>query len=451
VAEIARANANASRAFFVRMLTRDIAVEDCILDLIDNSVDSAWRGLGKMPLGLKSGPDFSKINIDIDFDETHFSIKDNSGGMSLDVAKNYAFTFGRIDEDREDEAEFSIGVYGIGLKRAMFKLGRSIDIVSTHGNGSDTISFNVPINVDKWVKGKSNNWDFPIDNAVPLQSPGMQINISKLTELAKSTLGDTDFEALLTDMIARDYSLHLFHGLNVTVNKTRIKGRIFNLLSGGDFEPLNEHYVEKINNGTVTVEIAAGYAFPPPEDNNPTDKSEREERSGWYVACNGRIVMAADKSMLSVWGDEFPGWHHQYTGFFGIILFSSDETELLPLTTTKRSVDTSSVVYRRARPRMKAPTRAWIDYTNARKTEISAAEERESVAKQTSIFSMSHSAKVALPVLKRTGPRETSIQFRVEIEKAKKLARAMGDVTLASREVGRRAFDYTYEELVGDE
>jgi hypothetical protein len=451
VVEIARANANASRAFFVRMLTRDIAVEDCILDLIDNSVDSAWRGLGKKPLGLQSGPDFSQVKIEIDFDETKFSIKDNSGGMSLDVAKNYAFTFGRIDEDREDEAEFSIGVYGIGLKRAMFKLGRGIDIFSTHGNGADAISFAVPINVDKWVKGKSNNWDFPIDEAPALSSPGMHIKISKLTELAKSTLGDTDFETLLTDMIARDYSLHLFHGLNVTVNKKRVEGRIFKLLSGGEFEPLNEYYVEKIGNGTVTVEIAAGYAFPPPETNDPTEKSEREERSGWYVACNGRIVMAADKSILSVWGDDFPGWHPQYTGFFGIILFSSDETELLPLTTTKRSVDTSSIVYRRARPKMKTPTRAWIDYTNARKNEVVAAEKRESLATQTSIFSMSHSAKVALPSLKRTGPRETSIQFRVEMERAKKLARALGDVTLANREVGKRAFDYTYDELVDDE
>lgn len=449
--EIARANANASRAFFVRMLTRDISVEDCILDLIDNSVDSAWRGLGKKRLGLRSGPDFSGVKIEVDFDETTFSIKDNSGGMSLEVAEKYAFTFGRIDENREDEAEFSIGVYGIGLKRAMFKLGRDIKIISTHGSKNNATSFCVPINVDKWVKGKSNNWDFPIEDVKPLTSAGMQVEISKLTDLAGTTFGDTDFEVLLTDIIARDYSLHLFHGLTVIVNGTKVAGKIFKLLNGGDFEPLYESYIERVGSGAVHVEIAAGYAFPPPESNDPTEKSEREDRSGWYVACNGRIVMAADKSSISVWGDEFPTWHPQYTGFFGIVLFSSDETELLPLTTTKRSVDTTSVVYRRARPRIKPPTRAWIDYTNARKTEVAVAEERESRAIQTSIFSIPQSSKVSLPVLKRTGPKETSIQFRVEIEQAKKLARAMGDVTLTNREIGKRAFKYTYDEMVGDE
>jgi hypothetical protein len=451
MAEIARADANASRAFFVRMLTRDISVEDCILDLIDNSVDSAWRALGKQRLGLQSGPDFSKVSIAVAFDQNSFRITDNAGGMSLESAQKYAFTFGRRDNDREDEADFSIGVYGIGLKRAIFKLGRKIAITSSYRAKSVRSSFLVPIDVNKWVKGKSTNWDFPIVTADHLEADGLDIKVTSLTDIAKATLGDTEFEGSLVDIIARDYALHLFHGLNVTVNGTKVQGRIFKLLSGGDFEPLNEEYVEKVGSDEVTVEIAAGYAFPPPESNDPTEKTEREEKSGWYVACNGRIVMAADKSYLSVWGDEFPSWHPQYTGFFGIILFSSDNTELLPLTTTKRSVDASSVVYRRARARMKSPTRAWIDYTNARKSEVVAAEQQESRASQTSIFAMGRSSQVALPTLKRAAVRETSIQFRVTLERLKKLARAMGDVTLANREVGKRAFDYTYDEMVGDE
>ncbi|EJL22432.1 ATP-binding protein [Novosphingobium sp. AP12] len=449
--EIARANANASRAFFVRMLTRDISVEDCILDLIDNSVDAAWRKLGKKRLGLQSGPNFSKAMIDVKFDEKGFTITDNGGGMSLEVAKAYAFTFGRTDVAREEEAEFSIGVYGIGLKRAIFKLGEKIDINSTYKVGTKRSSFVVPIDVPTWVKGQSKDWDFPIKSAADLENDGLKITVTKLTDPAKARLGDGDFEPLLIDTIARDYALHLHHGLTIKVNGHKVRGEVFKLLSGGDFEPLNDSYVEKIGEDEVHVEIAAGYAFPPPESNDPTEKTEREEKSGWYVACNGRVVMAADKSMLSVWGDDFPAWHPQYTGFYGIMIFSSDNTELLPLTTTKRSIDLSSVVYRRARPKMKPPTRAWIDYTNARKNEVAAAEQRESLAKQTSIFSMTHSAKVTLPALKRSGPRETSIQFRVALDRVKNLARAMGDTTLSNRDVGQKAFDYAYNDMVDEE
>lgn len=41
VAGKAKATAFPTKAFFVRMITRDISLEDCILDLIDNSVDGA--------------------------------------------------------------------------------------------------------------------------------------------------------------------------------------------------------------------------------------------------------------------------------------------------------------------------------------------------------------------------------------------------------------------------
>ena len=37
-AEKKRADANPTKAFFVRMITRDITLEDCIFDLVDNSI-----------------------------------------------------------------------------------------------------------------------------------------------------------------------------------------------------------------------------------------------------------------------------------------------------------------------------------------------------------------------------------------------------------------------------
>ncbi len=162
--------------------------------------------------------------------------------------------------------------------------------------------------------------------------------------------------------------------------------------------------------------------------------------------------MAADKTAFSVWGDDFPGWHPQYTGFFGLIIFTSVRTELLPLTTTKRNVDPSSIVYRKAKPRMKEPTRAWISYTNARKSDQDSAKDIESKAPQTSIFSLARSQHVTLPVIVRTPRvRETSIQFSMPTVRVKNLARGFGDATLSAREVGRKAFDYAYDDLVDEE
>lgn len=117
----AKAAANPTKTFFVRMITRDISLEDCILDLIDNSVDGAWKCEGSKPVGLAGGADLKKYRIAIDTSSDSFRITDNCGGMSLTEAVDHAFSFGRQAADRTDD--YSIGVYGIGMKRAVFKLG----------------------------------------------------------------------------------------------------------------------------------------------------------------------------------------------------------------------------------------------------------------------------------------------------------------------------------------
>lgn len=55
--------------------------------------------------------------------------------MTLDDAINHAFSFGRRATEENDD--YSIGVYGIGMKRAVFKLGTDIKIRSTAPEDSD--------------------------------------------------------------------------------------------------------------------------------------------------------------------------------------------------------------------------------------------------------------------------------------------------------------------------
>src|SRR5215469_15296234 len=124
--ETQKALANPTKEFFVRMITQDISLEDCILDLIDNSVDGAWRCEGSQPVGLAETADLTKYKITITARPDYFRIEDNCGGMSLHDAANHAFTFGRRKGD--EHTDYSIGVYGIGMKRAVFKLGGNIRI-----------------------------------------------------------------------------------------------------------------------------------------------------------------------------------------------------------------------------------------------------------------------------------------------------------------------------------
>src|SRR5262245_9667728 len=101
-----KAGANPTKGFLVRMITRDITLEDCILDLIDNSVDGAWRCEGSRPMGLADGADLSRYRIQIDAHPNRFLIRDNCGGMTLDDAIEHAFSFGR--QVLDEHSDYSI-------------------------------------------------------------------------------------------------------------------------------------------------------------------------------------------------------------------------------------------------------------------------------------------------------------------------------------------------------
>jgi hypothetical protein len=433
-----RAKAHPTKAFFVRMLTRDISLEDCILDLIDNSVDAAWARSGATPTRLETSQTLAKHKISLTIDKHRFEIADNCGGISLSDAAEYAFTFGR--DEVGGPGKYSIGVYGIGMKRAVFKLGSKVAIRSTH-TGDEP--FVVPIDVPAWLADKASVWDFNIEEAEPLPQPGVSVEVTELNSETITTFSDPTFIRTLRRTVARDYMLPLMHGLQIVINGHKIDGWEPAFRVGKDFEPMRERYED----GGVAVEVIAGMVSAPPNSTEPSQRP-KDDRSGWYVICNGRVVVTADRSQTTVWGrDGFPGWHGQYEGFVGVVLFSSQEPRLLPMTTTKNGVDSGSPLYRRAVAKMIPPTRQWVDYTNARKAMRDKSREKEAATSALPIWQVKDRETVKLPA-RAEGPKEANVLYVVPLDRMKALAKAFGRSTMSYREVGTRSFDFAYSKLV---
>lgn len=447
-----KADANPTKAFFVRMITRDITLEDCIFDLIDNSIDGAWELAGGQPMSLNDQTDLSSYKISIDIQNDQFSIQDNCGGITLDDAVDYAFTFGRKD-DAETE-NFSIGVYGIGMKHAVFKLGTDIIIQSTFVEAGVKSSFCVPIKVNDWLVSDKEHWDFDIDVSDDLEQAGVKISVSDLTDVALRSFESPRFIQNLRRSISRDYALHLHRGLTIDVQGKAVPGWAIELRQGGDFAPMRANFTERIQDEDVYVELLAGMAASPPDSTEPTeDFDESLNRSGWYVVCNGRIVLAADKTVTTGWGTEgWPQWHPQYSGFMGLIVFSSRRAGLLPLTTTKRSVDETSAVFRQYRAKMRETTKEWISYTNARKQVRVEAVQREDVAKSVPIFEVVARPEVALPrIIAVPKIPEANVLYSVPRSRMLKLASALGNINMPYKDVGLKYFEYSYSDLVGED
>jgi hypothetical protein len=454
-----KAHANPSKAFFVRMLTRDISLDDCILDLVDNSIDGAWEQSDQEPTELLQDNALADYQITIELSEDKFTIRDNCGGISLDDAADYAFTFGRR-EDQEPDG-YSVGVYGIGMKRAVFKIGEDIRIRSTYEEEDHLESFVVPIDVREWMKPNIDetakageavgpSWDFDIEEASALPEAGVEIEIEALLPDVATRLGDPTYARTLRKTLGRDYMVPLMRGLKITVNDVDVVGSSVIFRENEDFLPMRDSYMD----GEVKVEILAGMVSMPPDSTEPDENEKKsDDPSGWYVLCNGRVVLAADTTTLTGWGDNLPKWHRQYAGFAGVVLFSAEKSALLPMTTTKRSVDNSSGVYRRALSRMFEPTRTWVSYTNARKADLENAKAKEVAAQLRDIVTIQRRPAVQVPTLRVPSTREKvgNVHFTMPLKRLNALAAGFGDPNLTYRDIGIRSFEYAYDELVEDD
>lgn len=432
------AKGSPSKGFFVSMITRDISLGDSILDLLDNSVDGVRRTQLK-PDNASPGPFWAKVS----YSATEFNLHDNCGGIPLEVARDYAFRFGKPDDVAVEP--HAIGLYGIGMKRALFKMGRTIKVKSSTGHES----FVVNINVDEWRKQGENNWDFPITEVVEQgtgEPAGTQITVSDLYEWISREFETPTFSNALLRTIQRDYALILQKGFEVVVNDFKVQGKIPTLRTGGELAPVRFEYLDE----GVRVEITAGLGAPPPEDDSSEHRYPEQDIYGWYVACNDRVIVTADKTHLTGWGvDSAPAWHAQYFGFLGFVHFESSDPKLLPWRTTKRDLDSSSGVYKRALVKMREITREFIEYTNNRKSELSRIRKLELQAAPVQIVSVPLRPRISLPQIQTQTLRR--ICFDKPQTEIDAVAKALGIRFTSVKQVGIAAFDYVRKNEVDPE
>lgn len=363
-----QAQASPTKQFFVSMLTRDISLEDAILDLVDNCLDGALR------LAKGNDVDYAKHFVKIKLDKKEFFIEDNCGGIPRDVAKNYAFKMGREPDDERDSEAETIGMYGVGMKRAIFKMGRNALVRTRYGD--DTLE--VPI-TSQWLEAK--NWDpLPINEPTEanenLPQPGTTILVKELYDGVGRHFENEAFENKVRTAISEHFTMFLQRGLKVELNGEPIEPVFVEVLVSKREEGPAPYVFRKTIDGVVvsiTVGRNTNRGFGDEEDDDIGFERDRSSATaGWTVLCNDRAVIVGDKSRLTGWGDGIPRYHPQFAIITGIIEFRSKRADKLPVTTTKRALDTSSNVWLESIVKMKEGMRVWIDYTNQWKNHPSA-------------------------------------------------------------------------------
>ncbi len=426
-------HADPTKDFFVAMITRDISLSDCIFDLLDNSIDGARRNLSQK---AKQSDSLDGYWAKLIFDKDKFCLTDNCGGITLDDAINYAFHFGRKKDSPVDVAH-GIGLYGIGMKRAIFKIGQNATIESETVNDS----FLVKVDVEAWEK--SDRWEFDYEDRARSGSFGTSILINKLNPNISNQFYDSTFKTTLIMAIARDYSFIISAGFRIYIDEIQVPQYNYELRENEELVPLSKSYED----GGVDIRIVAGIIDDIPDDIPIDLKPDKVDRYGWFIVCNNRIVLPADKTTRTIWGDDnYNVWHNQYNGFAGFVFFSCDDPKLLPWTTTKRDVDTGDPLYRRTVGEMKAVTDEYIAYTNRRKADLEKAKNAEKSNQMVNVKVLTTNRGLTLPSVgfAEDNPKVESatISYSKPKEEVDEVKKSLGNWSMSNRDVGRATFDY---------
>jgi hypothetical protein len=447
-----RVDATPARRFFVSMLVRDIELMPAIIDLVDNSADGAKR-MRPEPADDR----YEDLNVDVEVSHERFVLRDNCGGIDIDLARNYAFKLGRAEDAKGPIGE--VGQFGVGMKRALFKIGNKFTIRSA----TPTTRFTLPVDVEAWASDESTEWSFRFDEIeedveVPAEEVGTEIVVEELHEFVAEDFAQARFVSRLREQVALRELRLLQQGLTIHVNKKPLVAQPPILLSSDELSPIHIKKTLAVDEASLDMSLWAGLAPKESPDENEDDADDAEKYrgeppAGWYLFCNDRLLLYADKSRLTGWGAEAATYHPQYSRFRGYVLLEGDARHM-PWNTTKTGVDEDSRLFREIQNDMFDALQKVQGVINRLKKERRQKDEgaRPAVealdgAKPKSLFEVPLSTSFVVPDPAPDPPPTAQwIRYQVDLDDFDSVAESVGSETPA--DVGRTTFEWYLENQV---
>jgi Histidine kinase-, DNA gyrase B-, and HSP90-like ATPase len=342
----------------VDSITRDATDEECVFDLIDNSIDAARNIIFShiAPKLRTELPDsYSGYEIRLSFSGAEFKIVDNCGGISIENLKDTAFRFGERSEQR-----MGIGAFGVGMNRAIFRLGDKSTLTT------DTSTERAEVSLDKESYLKSGSWKLSADRLSSVGKAGTVILIHNLQTETSKNFGDPRWVAALKHQIARRYGRFIQKKLVIFVDRDRLQDEEIQIRENGPYQIREKLY--RTEEGVV-IEIKYGehklHRFP--GERSQTDEQNRRltPQYGWTILCNDRAVVMSDRSHKTGW--DVQKFHSDFYGFVGYVNFVCQDPLKLPWKTTKTDVDLNNPAYQMALTDMRHFAAEWRSEASKRK------------------------------------------------------------------------------------
>jgi hypothetical protein len=152
-----------------------------------------------------------------------FDISDNCGGIPKDAIPD-AFLLGRPKVEKNKIP--TIGMYGIGMKRAIFKIGEEAVVESYADDGAFAITYD-----RKWMDPENEEWDLPIEPLRNRKEKGVTIVVPTLNKEIARQFGNEAFLNELRTAISEHFGYLMQKGFAVFVNDEKLRARTLQLYS----------------------------------------------------------------------------------------------------------------------------------------------------------------------------------------------------------------------------
>lgn len=332
--------ASPRKSFFTDMLTRDITLQDCILDVIDNSVHWIIAASGQdVTEVFNSGKDkdvFSLYHVNVNFSTDSFSIEDNWSGIEPDYLEKYVFRFGSDKNDVSERDIKGLSVYGVGMKRSFFKIGRYVELTTSTENSKSDLNWDI----EEWLQKDGNkDWDLEFDTIELKNNPlkWTKISIKNLNQEISDFFKQESFRTSLIKKVSLAYALFLECGLSININNIPIIADLPKLIDGDInyvyYKDVYKEEEEQIWAFTIIVWLTS---------------ASSADYYWWNIFCNGRMVLQWDKTIKTGWGWALRQFHSSINPFIGYIFLTSKNASFLPWNTTKDNVNFESDFYQYA-------------------------------------------------------------------------------------------------------
>ena len=328
-------NIGVAPSYLQSVLTKDISPMECVYDLVDNSVDAirdcvmstaAWA---RDPYGLPASYHGHTVNLSLK--EQEVAISDDGTGIATEILSSRALVTGAFSEHR-----FGIGRFGLGLKRALLKLGERYEIKSDTGETAFVL------NLSKRELSGSGIWH--ASKFYSKRSRFTSVRVSDLSAGIWHELGSANRLDEVRKNLSRRYGLYIRKGLRLTLNGTPVPDFGPQIRQIGPIHPSTHH--TRSPEG-VDIYIDSGmhehYRLTSERGYDRALIASLTDQFGWYFVCNDRIVKAASHDNELGWTGR---WHQEYYGFVGWVRFVAESPEALPWDTKKTVIDSNSDTFR---------------------------------------------------------------------------------------------------------